>query len=202
MTQITTRERRQRKIKQAILQATRELISENGVQGISLRAIARRIDYSPAGLYEYFDSKHQLLETVRSEGLNHLRGYLEDVPSDLSPLERLFEVGLAYLEFARREPELFLLIFCRTLEGHSALEQLTRLDSPYRILHKAVQAALDAGELQAKNGVSPKQLTYGLWSLIHGLAMLQQTQFRHLECDFEAINRRTLETFARGLQAV
>lgn len=200
MTQLTTRERRQQKTKQAILQAARELINEYGAEGLSLRAIARRIDYSPAGLYEYFDSKHQIIEAVCGEGIERLRAYLKSVPTNLSPAERLLEMGLAYLKFARREPEHFMLIFTTVPSERISFDDPFPPDSPYKILLEAVQAAIDAGEFNLPEGIELKQVAYSLWSLVHGMAMLQQTQFRHGQVDFETINRWALEVFARGLK--
>jgi ACR3 family arsenite transporter len=49
--------RRHQRTQQAILDAARAIISREGVGELSMRAIAERIDYSPAGLYEYFDGK-------------------------------------------------------------------------------------------------------------------------------------------------
>ena len=46
---------------QAILDAARAIIHEQGPDKLSMRAIADRIDYSPAGLYEYYGSKEEII---------------------------------------------------------------------------------------------------------------------------------------------
>jgi AcrR family transcriptional regulator len=46
--ELTPRQRRAMNTRQSILDAAREIISERGVYGLSLREVARRIDYSPA----------------------------------------------------------------------------------------------------------------------------------------------------------
>ncbi len=201
MRHLTGRQRRQQKTKQAILRAARELVSENGANGLSLRAIARRIDYSPAGLYEYFDSKHELVEAVCDEGIQRLRTYLEQVPRHLPPEARLHQLGLAYLEFARQEPELFRLIFTTTTSERRSLDDPTPSDSPYRLLLEATQAAIEAGALNLEEGVTLEQVAFGLWAVVHGMAMLEQTQFRHLETDLNPTQRWVLATFGKGLRA-
>lgn len=182
------------------MQAARELINEYGADGLSLRAIARRIDYSPAGLYEYFDSKHQIIEAVCGEGIERLRLYLQNVPAHLPPAERLLEMGLAYLEFARREPEHFMLIFTTVPSKRISFDDSFPPDSPYDILLEAVQAVIDAGELNLPEDIELEHVAYSLWSLVHGMAMLQQTQFRQDQVDFEPLNRWALEVFTRGLK--
>jgi len=63
-----TRQERQADTRKAILQTALELIAEKGLDKLSLREIARRVGYSPAGLYEYFDSKEGILLTLAEEG--------------------------------------------------------------------------------------------------------------------------------------
>ncbi|MCB0074139.1 MAG: helix-turn-helix transcriptional regulator, partial [Caldilineaceae bacterium] len=50
--ELTTRERRALRTREAILDAARQIISRQGADALSMRAIAKAIDYSPAGLYE------------------------------------------------------------------------------------------------------------------------------------------------------
>ena len=51
-----TRRKRHIRTKQAILDAALEIISEDGPNALSMRNLADRIDYSAAGIYEYFAS--------------------------------------------------------------------------------------------------------------------------------------------------
>ena len=57
MTSKSTREIRRQQLRQAILDAAQGIISQGGVGSLNMRAIARAINYSPAAIYEYFDSK-------------------------------------------------------------------------------------------------------------------------------------------------
>ena len=95
------RERRQERTRQAIINSALHLIREKGPNELSLREVARRIDYSPAGLYEYFDSKEDLVQAVCSEAEGRLRDALQSVDPTLETVEYLVELGLAYIRFAR-----------------------------------------------------------------------------------------------------
>ncbi|MGZ3678797.1 MAG: TetR/AcrR family transcriptional regulator [Ktedonobacterales bacterium] len=85
----------------------RTLIVEHGVVGLTLREIARRVDYSPAGIYEYFASLSEIVAALREEGFTLFGTYLGRVPATLPPLERMVELGMAYLAFAQEYPEEF-----------------------------------------------------------------------------------------------
>ena len=63
----TPRERRAQRTRDAILEAARQIIGKDGIDGLSTRGIADAIDYSPAGLYEYFGSKEEIIAKYMSE---------------------------------------------------------------------------------------------------------------------------------------
>lgn len=200
MTKQTPRQRRYFKTKATILQAAQEIITEKGLDGLSLRELARRIDYSPSGLYEYFNSKDEIVTAICLEGRELMYDYLNRVPADLSPSERLVQMGLAYLEFAHDHPEHFRLIFNQLTANRSSFSEKVDEESPYYLLLQAVRAVIEAEGLIPREDYSLQEIAYSLWSLVHGMAMLRQTHLRYFQADFEAIHRRTLQIFAEGLK--
>ena len=111
MAATTPKQRRQARTRQAILDAAMDIISEKGATNLSLREIARRIDYSPSGLYEYFDGKDDIIAAVCHEGNERLREFLMEVDESLPLVDYLIELGVAYIRFARRHPQHFLFQF-------------------------------------------------------------------------------------------
>lgn len=202
ITNTTPRQRRHNKTKENILQAAQELIAERGSDGLSLRELARRIDYSPSGLYEYFHSKDELVAAICTEGLERLNDYLTSIPADQPPMERLFQMGLAYLDFARQNPEHFRLIFTDLVAPAAPLDEPTTVEGdPYQTLLQTVQAAIEADEISPQPGYGLYEIAYSLWALVHGMAVLEQTHLQRIQADFDAIHRHTLEIFAAGFQA-
>jgi AcrR family transcriptional regulator len=199
MTRMTARERRQARTREEILAAALAIIREEGPDQLTLRALARRVDYSPAGLYEYFDSKDDIIAAVCDEGSRRLLALMQAVPVDLPPADYLVELGLAYIAFARRNVDHFLLMFTQVEErGETPFEELP-LDESYRLLLDAVQMALEVGAIWAPENSGRDQVAYGLWGLAHGLAMLQVTNLRGVAFDFAGADRNVLETHLRGL---
>jgi len=195
-----TRRERHEETRVAILDATRALILEKGVAGLALREVARRAGYSPASLYEYFSSKEDLVGTVAAEALERLAATLRAVPEDLPARQRLVELGMAYVGFARQHTEHFLLIFSRLPSGRASLHQPPRSSSPYQIVLHAIQNAIDSGALMSQEGYGVEQIGYHLWALAHGMATLQQTHLRQFNADFATLDRRALESFVQGLE--
>lgn len=194
-----SRRERHEDTRAAILAATREVLLEKGVDNLSLREVARRAGFSPASLYEYFSSKEVLVSAVAAEALERLAAALHAAPADMPPSERMVAIGQAYVGFAHRNPEHFLLIFDRLPSGRSSVQQAPGERSPYRIVLSAVQAAISTGAIAVREGLGLEEIAYGLWALVHGMATLQLTHLRQHDADFASGDRHLLEAFVRGL---
>jgi len=202
MIELTPRERRHQKTKQAILQAAQDIITEKGADGLSLREIAQRIDYSPAGLYEYFNSKDDIIMAVCVSEFAQLSAVLDRVPADLSPAERIIQLGQAYLDFARNNPEQFMFIFTTVPPDRASITSLTGENTPYNILRQAVQAYVEAEEIVLPAAYTVDDVTYIFWAKVHGMAMLRQTAFCQNVRDIDSIHRWACEVFEKGLKTV
>jgi AcrR family transcriptional regulator len=196
---VSPREKRQARTRQEILDGALALISEQGPDKFSIRALARRVDYSPAGLYEYFDGKDAIINAVCEEGDRRLRAYLQQVPVDLPPDKYFVELGKAYIQFALDNQEHFMLMFTRVRDGEPITHEDIVGDETYGILLNAVQAAIDSGYLRVREDFKRDDIAYGFWSLAHGMAVMQLTNLYNFEYDFERADRVVLEAFTRGL---
>jgi AcrR family transcriptional regulator len=199
MTELSPRERRQVRTRQEILDTALEILNESGAEGLSLREIARRVDYSPAGLYEYFDSKDAIVAALCIEADRRLLSYLKSVPTTLPPDEYLVELGLAYVRYARNNRDHFLLRATRIIPD---MPQVAFADidpgETFGILLKGVQAAIDADIVHTQEDFGLIEIAYSLWALGHGLATLQLTNLSNVAFDYEHADRVALETFIQG----
>ncbi|MBZ0301493.1 MAG: TetR/AcrR family transcriptional regulator [Anaerolineae bacterium] len=196
----TPRERRHERTRDAILSAAIEMITREGADKLSLRKIAQRLDYSPAGLYEYFGSKEEIIDAVCSEGNTRLVNAMKQVPASL-PLEQyLVALGLAYVTFARQNPDYFAFMFMnRAIPPEAMPGSADDLpdDDGFTVLIQAVERGQQAG-LLTRSGTS-LETAYSLWALVHGMATLQATYLRHVPFDFAAADQRAMESFVAGL---
>lgn len=206
--ELSTRERRALRTREAILDAARQIISRKGSDALSMRAIAKAIDYSPAGLYEYFGSKEEIIGAVCRQGHARLTQYMERADSTLPPGEHLVELGLAYIDFAVRNPDFFLLMFASPatgvapgLDADEAVAEMTIEGSSFGLLLAAIQRGIDAGVYVTRPECGLLEMAYGAWSLVHGMAMLRIAHLAHFPMDYAAAERENLRRFGAGLMA-
>jgi len=193
----STRQKRHQKTKQAILNIAKQMVLKEGYANLSLRAIAREADYSPAGLYEYFDSKDQLLSALSKELNKELINELSKIPFQLPPDEKLLEMCLAYVNFALENAELYQLMSSIPSKRHSLNDPLSE-GSAYNLFLTAVQLVIDENKISTEPGFGPEEITYGLWVTLHGMVTLRMSYLRNFDADFASVNRRIIENLIQN----
>lgn len=107
------KERHRKQVRDSILKTACAIARNEGWQAVTVRKIADLIEYTPPVLYEYFENKEKLLDTIRSDGFEQLETRFKEI-RDLyrNPEKQLNEVALAIWNFARESPEVFQVMFC------------------------------------------------------------------------------------------
>ncbi len=170
MTLDEKRSRRRERMRRKILDAAMQLFARKGFENVSLRGIAKKIDYSPAAIYRYFKDKDEILGALRREGFAMFVEKQKEHLGQPDSLTRLRASGRAYLAFAHEHPEYFHLMF--NLVVHSKECQGDWTDKPmesFEILQGMVRDCIADGHF---SGVSPDAVVFGLWAATHGLANL------------------------------
>src|SRR5688572_29535672 len=94
------RDRNRQERREEIMAAARRIVSEQGIDALTMRAVAQNLGYAAPSLYEYFPSKEDLLGCLYFAGAGgfsqHLGETLAAMPAAASALERLFASGHAY----------------------------------------------------------------------------------------------------------
>ena len=195
----TPRERRRERNKNAILDIASELIQVSGIENISLRDIAKHADYSPAALYKYFDSKAAIVQAVQERENQKLIELLETVSRELSPTQRLVELSLLYIQHSL-DNSVYLVLINSLSSGRKTKEQPVPTTSPYVLFFNAVDTWGQHEGINFQPDYGLEEITYTLWSMIHGMATLRVSQLKDFEADFQSVNRRSIELFLSGLQ--
>lgn len=194
------RERRHRETRDEILEAAREVLIERGAADLSLREIARRAGFTPGALYKYFDSKDDVVRALADRAMAALLGAFAGVPIDLPPDERALELGVAYLEFARRNPEDVAVIAL-----HESVVHMSPLSAEHRSVEEAVtgvfKEGVAAGIFAASREKDADFMAYGAWALVQGLATFEQRQRPDLAKVLRARQRELLQVFVNGLKS-
>jgi len=195
----TPRQKRKAKNRTVILDAATHLIVTKGFENVSLREIAKNADYSPAALYKYFRSKVEIMHAVSNRENQKLLDLLGTVGLNLSPQERLVELCLLYIQFSL-ENQAFLALVNNLPSGRRSKQQPVPPSSPYLVFYQAVQTWVRHENVTLPSNYDIEDVTYALWTQIHGMATLRVSQLKDFEADFETTNRRTIEIFLNGVQ--
>jgi len=175
---VARRARERAALRQRILDAAHDILREEGLEGLSVRAIAARIAYSPATLYLHFRDKADLLRELLREGFRRLAKAVaeESAAAGSNPAARHRALGRAYARFALENPGYFRLMFelpagPRMVCGDPALAAEVRGEVPsweevVGSVVEAQRAGIYASEVDAQRG------TLFAWALIHGLTSL------------------------------
>src|SRR5690606_19354517 len=108
------------------------------------------------------------------------------------------ELGLAYIRFARDESTYFRLSFVTQISGRESLDKPV-ITGAYQILFQAVEQGIEDGAFQTTAVFGAEQLAYSLWSIVHGMAMLQSSYLSKMDVDFVPADREALRRFVSGL---
>lgn len=105
------KERKEREIEQQrelILGAASEIVAEQGIEKLSIRKIAEKIEYSPAIIYHYFKDKDDLISHLMKRGYQKIINALASVEfSEDDPEETLRELTRNYINAASQMPDEF-----------------------------------------------------------------------------------------------
>jgi AcrR family transcriptional regulator len=93
-----------------------ELARENGLSGLSLRDLARRLGMAAPSLYSYFASKNALYDAMFADGY---RAFLAlGTPADGPDLRTTLRSNAEqFVRFGTEDPVRFMLLFQRTIPG-------------------------------------------------------------------------------------
>ena len=114
------RQRRRQQTIEEVLDVAAEVMAEQGVAGLTLGEVARRMGIRPPSLYGYFDGKHALYDALFERGWNTLLAVmreLADRTADRNPVERFHEVEAGFVRWAVEHPAYAPLMLWRPVPG-------------------------------------------------------------------------------------
>jgi AcrR family transcriptional regulator len=170
------REREKDAVRTKILDAARELFAAQGYEGVSMRAIAEKIEYSPTVIYQYFKDKETLIQELCYDDFGKLAEQLQDTMKIADPIERLRQCGRDYVRFAINYPNHYRLMFMTPqLPGQSTADHEEVKGNPetdaYALVRLLVQMASEQGALRDSHA-DLDLVAQTLWAGLHGVIAL------------------------------
>jgi len=158
------------RLREALLEGAVRVIAELGPAAFTLREVARRAGVSHNAPYRHFRDKDALLAAVATQGFRQLtRAMREAGERKSNASDKLKQSGLAYVAFALRRPEHFIVMFDAPVSTSKDPEYTQASQEAFNTLVDYIRNCQEEGQLPAGNTL--ERALYA-WSLVHGIAKL------------------------------
>jgi AcrR family transcriptional regulator len=155
-----------------LLKKASEIISEKGIKKLTMRSLANKIGVSRTASYRHFENKDALLLAIAEEGFKTLTTRYQKINHDKSfdSLSKLQNIGIAYIEFAIKNPGAFRLMFGQKIIQHQRSEKLC--SAAKETFDEYLKAVKTYQEEEKITIVDYSILANYFWTIIHGLTVL------------------------------
>ncbi len=168
-------------VRDRLVRAALAVLERDGLAAIQARTLAAEIGASTMAVYTHFGGMPKLIEAVMREGLARFAAHTRGVAHTADPVADLLAGGLAYGEFAMRNPQLYRMLFgLNDIGGHKLPAgvatpwDLAEGVDALSVLVSAVERVIEAGRIRPQQ---PTSAATQILSATHGFVLLAMTGF-------------------------
>jgi AcrR family transcriptional regulator len=185
-------------LREACIGEAFKIIEEAGVERLSLRDVARRLGVSHQAPYKHFPSRDHILAEILARSFDEFAAFLESRPPSDEPNSDLKAMGMLYIEYARKHPLKYRLMFNTPLpEPKQHPGMMRNAQRAFALLRER----LEHMPLRIVEAPSPSSASLDalfVWSALHGLAsILQSDALQTLDLSENEKQHAILGCFAR-----
>ncbi|HSK23774.1 MAG TPA: TetR/AcrR family transcriptional regulator [Egicoccus sp.] len=158
-----------------VMDAAEALLLEHGSQeAVSMRAIAKTVGVTPPAIYLHFDTKEELFFAVCDRRFNAFTEAvvraLEDAGPDASPIDQLYVLGRAYVNWGLANPEHYAILFGGAI---TLPEDVDPMQLQGRQSLEALLAVLRRGKAEGAFTFDDEYTAaLTMWAAVHGFVEL------------------------------
>ena len=152
------------------IDATRTIIAQEGIEGVSARKVAQQIGYTVGTIYQSFENIHDLVLHANAFTLSEMLGELEvSYQGSRDPLQRMVKLAEAYLRFAESHQKQWAAVFRHSLPPGYVMPDWyqARIDALFSLIENGIRALAPQRSRQSIQGAART-----LWSGVHGICIL------------------------------
>lgn len=183
-----------------ILACACDLYLRDGLEGFSMRKLARSLGVTAPALYRHFDSKEKVLRDVVQEAYREFSQKLYRALEGRTPEERFRLAGEGHLHFALQNPRLYDVLFAAADHlGWDGLPEEVEAQACAigQFWKDRVLECIDAGILRHAD---PRDVGTTLWAHAHGLVTLYLRGFLRVDEEtFRTLYRSSTRRLLAGL---
>ncbi len=187
--------------REAIVSVTRQLITDEGLDAVSLRRVGSELGVTAPALYAYVTDKSDLLGAVAEGEFAALIGRFSKVTSE-DPVERSREYSREYILYALENRELFRTMFIFPPDIGGIQADGATLPAATETFNRALDATSEAiASGRYRGDLDPTSVGLTIWAATHGLATVFMMGFEFSDDVTEQLIETLLDTVTRGLEA-
>lgn len=180
-------------LRRLILDTTRHLLVQDGYSSLSMRKIAREIDYSATSIYLCFDSKDALFQSLIDEGMQQLYEALQEAHASHlhQPVARLEAMARQYIQFGLENSEYYEIMFILHPDhvARFPADKYRRARRNLDLFASALEDATARGALQVDD---PRVAASSMWATLHGTVALLLARRIDASIEQETFVQRTV----------
>lgn len=147
-----------------------KILDKKGIEGLTLREVARAAKVSHTAPYRHFKDKEDILAAIAEVGFTDLAARGRRALEVADPLEGYLEYGREYIAFAAEHPQYFRIMFSGKFKDPASCPGLKREgDAAFGALVAAIERCQAAGVVRTGSSL---ELALAAWSYVHGIANL------------------------------
>jgi len=163
----------------SLLVTATAMITECGIEALSLRKLAQRIGVSRTAAYHHFKDKNDLLSAIAAQGFVAWQQQSEAIFNNdkHSNHEKYRQFVFDYVRFATENPALYELMFGSTLWKNNNNEQEKSSQALKDVAYPSFQYQVEMTKIWQEKGLMPQsentlRLAQVTWATLHGIARL------------------------------
>ncbi len=152
--------------REEVLEEALNLVREKGIEAVTARKLAERLNSSPKVLFGIFESMEELRKDLLEYVGDFQRRYQENyIGSSSYPPYK--SIGMAYILFAANEPQLFRCLYMRDRSSENKEGDWESIEPCVKMLAQNL-------------GISPedaRRFQVEMWVYVHGIAAIMATSY-------------------------
>ena len=172
--------------KEDIVKTALDLVRTGGAEAINARAIAKELNCSTQPIFSNFSGMDELKCDLTKRANKTYREYMQrEIQRGEYPAYKAS--GMAYIRFAKEEPQLFHLLYMRDRSAENMHEE-----------NELNNQMLDYVRLNTGlSGDEAKLFHLEVWAFVHGIASMLATDF--LDLDWDLVSKMLTDAY-QGLK--
>ncbi len=165
-----------------IVNAAVELVRNQGADALNARSLAGVLNCSTQPIFSNFNSMDEVKEAVLERAIFICNEYTaREVEAGLYPMYKAS--GMAYIRFAKEEPELFKLLYMRDRKGELLTKEASLFDRMESIVQGNTGLESDKARL----------FHLEMWAFVHGIAVMFASGY--LDLDWKLVSQMLTDSY-------